>query len=436
MSRFVSRCAFALTLLVGCTQGPEPDQTQPVSGGGDESCTSSSCGSGGGGSDSGGGSGEEAVCLDRQPTGDLTWSFDLPSFYYLSGGSVAVDKDGAVLHSHGGSTSFIGPRTTIKVSADGSEVYRFAFGGEVATDGLGNAYVAGPFGEPMDLGLGTLTPAGIGSVYLAKIDAAGNLVSVKDVKFPTDASQVEQGALGIAVTPDASLFAVSTELGTVVFDSLGREKFRTPYIGKVAFGPDGRLVVTAFLRDLSGDSVVVKFDEDGCVLWRQTFGNPGDFNEFTIATDLAIDANGDIVAIGEVGGQSYLFGEHFVPDEVTYGEYTVRHGAYVVKMSPDGNLIWRRFVGKTGLFLSVAIDPLGSIVLTGGDYTTTLSNYDAFIEKLDASGQLLWRQTGVHGNTESSGFDVATDACGNIFWAANAFIANVGQPSYLLKLAP
>ena len=226
------------------------------------------------------------------------------------------------------------------------------------------------------------------------------------------------------------------ELGTVVFDAQGREKFRTPYVGRVAFGPDGRLVITAFLRDQSGDSVVVKFDEDGCVLWRRTFGVPGDFNELTVARDLAIDANGDIVAIGEVNGQSYLFGEHFVPDEVTYGEYTVRTGAYVVKISPDGDLVWRRFYGKAGLFLSVALDRLGSIVLTGADYTTTLSNYDAFLDKLDASGQLVWRQTGVNGNTESAGIAVAADTCGNIFWAANEVIPSVGTPSHLFKLAP
>ena len=58
-----------------------------------------------------------------------------------------------------------------------------------------------------------------------------------------------------------------------------------------------------------------------------------------------------------------------------------------------------------------------------------------FIDKLDASGQLVWEKTGVLGNIESNGAAVATDSCGDVLWAANAFIPNVDTPSYLIRLA-
>jgi hypothetical protein len=136
-----------------------------------------------------------------------------------------------------------------------------------------------------------------------------------------------------------------------------------------------------------------------------------------------------------VWGHAVVFGEDITPSEQAYGEVSLRIAGFVIKLGADGNLVWQDFDDDVELALGVAVDPLGAIVSTGSKYTSVGAHATGFIEKRDAAGQLVWQKAGVLGNVESNGAAVATDACGDVYWAANAFIPNVSTPSYLVKLA-
>ena len=105
------------------------------------------------------------------------------------------------------------------------------------------------------------------------------------------------------------------------------------------------------------------------------------------------------------------------------------------KPGPDGNLVFKRFDQAIDLMSDVAVDPLGSIVITGAHYTSVGAHATAFLDKLDDAGTLLWQKTGTLGTIEGAGAGVDTDSCGNVLWVANGLTPGVGTQTVLIKLA-
>jgi hypothetical protein len=73
--------------------------------------------------------------------------------------------------------------------------------------------------------------------------------------------------------------------------------------------------------------------------------------------------------------------------------------AYVAKLDASGNLIWNTFLGgsRSDLATALAVDGAGNIYVVGYSSATWgapvrafSGGYDAFAAKLDSSGHLIW----------------------------------------------
>jgi hypothetical protein len=109
------------------------------------------------------------------------------------------------------------------------------------------------------------------------------------------------------------------------------------------------------------------------------------------------------------------------------------YDAFVSKMDASGNLQWTRQLGTSGEDRSwgVSANHVGDVFISGETYGnlggTLTGNYDAFVAKYDASGNLIWtRQLGAGANTSSQ--CVASDDMGNVYIAGGTS-GNLGGPN-------
>jgi len=138
--------------------------------------------------------------------------------------------------------------------------------------------------------------------------------------------------------------------------------------------------------------------------------------------------------------------------------------AFVAKISQDGKLLWTTYLGGSARDegLGIAVDAAGNAWVTGGTNsagwafggfdTEPNGGRDAFLAKIDDSGNILW-VTYLGGSVNDEGRDVAVDAAGNAWvtgwtrspdWVVggfdvtfdggpyDAFVAGVGSDGQLL----
>ena len=243
----------------------------------------------------------------------------------------------------------------------------------------------------------------------------------------------EDGAEGVAVAPDGSVYSTGTTLsfgagdrdifllkyaadGTLVWQrtwgtartepALRADEFATD----VAVSGDGSVYVTGFSGN---DAFLVKFSASGTLVWQKTWG--GASTDF--ADGVAVAADGSVYITGATDG----FGE-----------------AFLVKFSDAGVLQWQKRWGGAGLDFAhdVAIAPDGSLYIAGE--TNSFFANDAFLAKFDADGTLLWDRAWRDGTIEdiSGAFGVAVAADGSVYLTGNASINLVGQDIFLAKFTP
>ncbi|HMP08624.1 MAG TPA: SBBP repeat-containing protein, partial [Lacipirellulaceae bacterium] len=213
------------------------------------------------------------------------------------GHGVAIDRSGGAYIVGGTSGSLEGPNAggfdafVRRYDAGGNVLWRRQFGTSVgdsaravATDLLGNAYVAGQTD-------GVLNGANLGSRdgFVRKYDEQGTLIWSQHVGTP-----LFDVALGVTVDLHGNVFAVGSSTAG-----------------------DGPLP--------TGDqsAFVSKLDSDGNVQWLRSFG--------TIARDtaqsVAADAFGNVYVAGTLGEESA-------------GAGSLRSDAFLAKYDGDGNQLW------------------------------------------------------------------------------------------------
>ena len=152
-----------------------------------------------------------------------------------------------------------------------------------------------------------------------------------------------------------------------------------------------------------GDPFLVKYDTAGNLLWTQQLGTSGE----EIGRGVAVDAVGNAFISGETNGS--LGGPHAGKDD-----------AFLLKYSAEGNLLWTQQLGTSDSDYSegMAVDAVGSAFVTGFTGGSlggpSAGDYDAFLAKYSAEGNLLWtQQLGTSALDVASG--VAADAAGSAF---------------------
>ncbi|HRD41015.1 MAG TPA: SBBP repeat-containing protein, partial [Bacteroidia bacterium] len=163
------------------------------------------------------------------------------------------------------------------------------------------------------------------------------------------------------------------------------------------------------------DSYVAKFDVNGNPLWVKSFGGGFDDN----ANAIAIDAIGN----------SYVVGS-FISASMVCGTTTLTNSAFgdmfIVKMDVNGNILWAKNFGDGGSTVAnaVAVEASGNVLISGyynsatltmGTFTlNTFGNNDAFVAKLDASGNVMWAQS-FGDNLAENANGITVDPSGNSY---------------------
>ncbi|MBS1637054.1 MAG: SBBP repeat-containing protein [Bacteroidetes bacterium] len=164
------------------------------------------------------------------------------------------------------------------------------------------------------------------------------------------------------------------------------------------------------------DVVVIKYDPTGNPLWATGFGASG--NDY---------AN----AIAEDGSGNVFVGGYFVSSTLTLASSTLTNAgsndAYLAKLDGSGNPLWGLRIGGTGsdVLQTICTDPSGNAyvagyfantVVIGTNTLTSSGGSDIFVAKIDGTGAVIWARK--YGGTSTDVVNsICMDASGNLFIA-------------------
>jgi hypothetical protein len=256
---------------------------------------------------------------------------------------------------------------------------QFDQGTGIAVHSDGTIVSVGAFRNSMDAdpgpGVTTLISQGGTDWYIIKLSASGQLVWARSIGGTNN-----EEAASVAIDPSGNVIVVGWVNGTVDMDP----------------GPGVDEVTTVALDDVA----ILKLDPDGNLLWHHVFGS----NVSDRGRSVTCDNDGNIHLVGNLLG----------PVDVEPGPGTTLIGgaggtdAFVMKLAPDGALIWAASMGGPSADIAhgVAVDVFGNVFVTGdfaatGDFDpgpgtailTVDSLLNIFMVKLDMDGDLQWARS-------------------------------------------
>lgn len=174
----------------------------------------------------------------------------------------------------------------------------------------------------------------------------------------------------------------------------------------------------------NSNAFIQKLDANGNFLWAVSFGTSG-YSD--IASDVVVDANDNVIVTGFFKGTVDFDPGSGVVELVATNYYK----NYVVKLDPNGNLVWAKAFGRTSYsddYGSIAVDANGNIYTTSyfrntadfnpnsGTYNVTSRGFsDVFIHKLDANGNFGWVRTFGSINGHDIGHGIVVSDSGNVY---------------------
>ena len=204
--------------------------------------------------------------------------------------------------------------------------------------------------------------------------------------------------------------------------------------------PDGGYVVAGSTMSFGAgesDAWLLRLDARGDVVWQKTYGgaSPDAIDSVRLTADggfivagrtssfgaggvdawvLKLDASGNVVWQAAYGGAGNETASSVVP--TADGGYVVAgvtdsYGAgdtdaWVLKLDANGGITWQRTYGGPGSDSANAVQPMpdGGYVIAGGTQSFGAGEGDAWVFKLDASGNIVWQRTygGPHSDDATS----------------------------------
>ncbi|TVR41323.1 MAG: T9SS C-terminal target domain-containing protein [Cryomorphaceae bacterium] len=156
---------------------------------------------------------------------------------------------------------------------------------------------------------------------------------------------------------------------------------------------DGDLLIVGFTNvDAVGgyDALLVRADQQGTELWRKTYGG----TDWDFFSDIKLLENGNMLITGQ-----------------TFSVEEPGGNAWLILCDSDGEIIWERTLGGSGLHDGWASTPVpdGGFAMTGSLLAEN-GETDGFLARYDESGNLLWLQTyGGEGSDELRDVIVTND---------------------------
>lgn len=277
-----------------------------------------------------------------------------------------------------------------KIAVCQSHAYALA----LAIDGNNNIFVSGYF-SGMSIGFGTQIVYGGFSedIFLTKYDSNGNVVWAKG-----EGSDYQEWCVSLSVDGSGNL------LMTGIFNS-----------SSLMFGS------TTLTNAGQQDAFIVKYNNDGTVLWaKQAGGTLDDYPGGIVA-----DAIGNVYLIGTYKSSSINFGITTLNNS-----YLNYEDVFLAKFNSSGVVQWAQKIWGYGTETGSAIarDLNGYIYISGffSDATlnfgsislTNVNPNDIFVAKFDSIGTVKWAQAG-KGTDDEFVSSICTDASGNAFVAGD-----------------
>ncbi len=283
-------------------------------------------------------------------------------------------------------------------------------GTALALDINDNLIITGSFQDTVDFdpdaGTQFLVSSGTIDAFILKLDANGNFIFAKG--FGGTA-----GERGLAIAADAS--------GNIIAGGF--------FNNTVDFNPGaGVFNLTSFG---ASDIFVVKLDASGDFISAEQIGGTND----EIIYSLSLDVLGNVYACGYFKGTA-----DFDPGagSAILSSNGNQYDIFVMKLNPDGDLIWVKQMGGSGSDIGYALtlDDNGNVFSTGqfsgtADFDPGVGVYnlnsggasDVFVSALDSSGNFLWARS-FTGTITSAGYSITQDDLGNVY-ASGSFSGTV-----------
>ncbi len=298
--------------------------------------------------------------------------------------------------------------------ADGTLQWADVIGGpdndetrSVATDGAGNAYIAGELSGTTDADPGSgylpITTHGSFDALIAKYDANGALVWAHAL-----GGQGDDRGYDLAVRADGSAFITGYYADTVDFDP----------------GPGTSVISTP---SQWSNGFLACFDPGGQLQWVNDLGGDGTDS----GRGVVVDPLGNVVMTGRFA-RTMTLGNGADTVSLACSGWPGDPGdadVFMAKFDPFGQLMWACGIGgdQENMPRGIATDLDANIFVTGRTrgtidldpgpgtaWRSAAGEFDAFLAKYDTDGQFEWGFT--VGNTEHErGLNVATDAAGSAF---------------------
>ena len=247
---------------------------------------------------------------------------------------------------------------------------------DILVDGSGNLYDLGTFNGTTNFDPTrsdeSATAVGQSDIYLRKLDANGNLLWVE-----TYGSTGHDTPTKMATDANGNIVVVGSFVNTINFTNSAS--------------------VNSITSNGNNDAFAMKVDENGTVLWANTYG--GSENDF--AFDVAIDEDGNVAVAGSFSGD--------VDFDNSAASATLSSGGqeqgFVAMTDENGRHAWASMNKSDGMSRnsSMAISADGSVVLSGyytgkidldpsedNAFFNSNGAHDIFVQKLDNTGKLVW----------------------------------------------
>jgi hypothetical protein len=276
----------------------------------------------------------------------------------------------------------------------------FDRGNSIAADAAGNAYVTGrtvSIDFPIESAQPTFADDVLGDVFVAKLNAAGNMLLYSTHLGGND---IDEG-FGIAVDAEGNAYVTGSTFSTN-FPTVGAIQARKRGCGACA------------------DAFVAKLGADGSALIYSTY----------LGGSRAQGGNGIAV---DVDGNAYVIGATTSTDFPTAIPFqNAKRGfldAFVTKLDPTGSaLAYSTYLGGDSdeIGYGIAVDAVGDAYVTGVTVSTNFPTVrpfqstnrgfiEAFVTKLKSTGDTLVYSTYLGGSGISEAYGIAVDAAGHAY---------------------
>ena len=301
----------------------------------------------------------------------------------------------------------------------------------LASDGMGNTYVAGNFYQSATFGNITLTGDSVDQLaFIAKYNSSGTVVWAKSGSI----SPRQAYAYGAAADNLGNVFIVGAsainfpDMFVTKYDSAGNVTWtrrsasppNTDVRGTgIAVGPDGSVYVTGFFEYGSAtfgtntvgsagqlDVFLAKYDSAGTGLWARRAGGLYDDS----GSCITVDPQGNVL----LGGMFSL--------QASFGGIALNGSGdpenFIAKCDSQGNFQWAKRIGGASFsdsryqsYRGIAADSQGNAYFVGSFNSTSISG---FVAKFDSLGAVMWMRSMAAGPAS-----VAVDAFANVYFGGS-----------------